>query len=248
MPGFPTAEECRYPLGQTIPGDEVDNPMYHVLLDGRRVGPYDRRTIVGMKVRKTLSRDHVLVGADGVELTVAELVRQGQPEGGFPASDNGPLAGGSYSVVQGIHAAHLLEVEGKGYAIPPFKGEIEVRVQTKVLRVSGRFRAGLAWREERVKFPLQDIAHAHLRGTVVDLWVRTAEPSGMQRITLDLLKQDAAGELAESLSFTAPWPGSEPLAARPAAATTPVLPLLWTAVVGTAVVVGALLVWVLTRR
>ena len=65
-PGFPTAEECRYPLAQTNRGDEVDKPVYHVLLDGRRVGPYDRRTIVGMKVRKTLSSKHVLVGADGV--------------------------------------------------------------------------------------------------------------------------------------------------------------------------------------
>ncbi|NNU42661.1 hypothetical protein [Ramlibacter montanisoli] len=47
-----------------------------------------------------------------------------------------------------------------------------MRVQTKVLRVSGRFREGRDWKEDRVKFPLQDIAHARLRGTVVDLWVR----------------------------------------------------------------------------
>ena len=123
-----------------------------------------------------------------------------------------------------------------------------MRVQTKVLRLSGRFREGLAWREDRVKFPLQDIAHAHLRGTVVDLWIRTAESSAMQRISLDLLKPDAAGELAESLPFTAPWPGSEPLAARSEPQASATHPLLWTAVVGTAVVVGAVLVWALTRR
>jgi hypothetical protein len=224
----------------------VDNPVYHVMLEGRRVGPYDRRTIVGMKVKKTLSSDHVLVGADGVEITVAELVRQGQPESGpSPVDHDRPV--GSRSVVQGIHAAQLLEVEGKGYAIPPFKGDVELRVQTKVLRLSGRFREGLGWKEDRVKFPLQDIAHARLRGTVVDLWVRTAEPIGMQRISLDLLKQDAAGELAESLPFTAPWPGSEPLAARGEANPSAAHPLLWTVVVGTAVAVGIVLVWTLTR-
>jgi hypothetical protein len=224
----------------------VDNPVYHVMLEGRRVGPYDRRTIVGMKVKKTLSSDHVLVGADGVEITVAELVRQGQPESGpSPGDHDRPAA--SRSVVQGIHAAQLLEVEGRGYAIPPFKGDVEVRVQTKVLRLSGRFREGLGWKEDRVKFPLQDIAHARLRGTVVDLWVRTAEPIGMQRISLDLLKQDAAGELAESLPFTAPWPGSEPLAARGEANPSAAHPLLWTVVVGTAVAVGIVLVWTLTR-
>lgn len=227
----------------------MDNPTYHVLLEGRRVGPYDRRTIVGMKVKKALASKDVLVGADGSRITVAELVRQGSTASDFAVSGNSQVSGGaSYSVVRGIHAAHLLEVEGKGYAIPPFKGELEVRVQTKVLRVSGRFREGLGWKEDRVKFPLEDIAHARLRGTVVDLWVRTASAAAMQRISLDLLTPEAAGELAESLPLTAPYPGSEPLAARPAARRGAIHPLLWAAVVGTAVIVGVVLVYVLTRR
>lgn len=228
----------------------MQNPVYHVLLEGRRVGPYDRRTIVGMRVKKTLTSKHVLVGADGARITVADLVRQGQPDSGFAASGNSRPAsgGGSYSVVQGIHAARLLEVEGRGYEIPPFKDELEVRVQTKVLRVSGRFREGLFWKEDRVKFPLQDIAHARLRGTVVDFWVRTADKPGMQRISLDLLKPEAAGELAESLSFASPWPGSEPLAARPLSGASALHPLLWAAVVGSALVVAGVLVWTLTRH
>jgi hypothetical protein len=248
-PGCTTVEECRYPLSQTT-GDEVDNPVYHVLLEGRRVGPYDRRTIVGMKVKKALDSKSVLLGADGSRMTVADLVRQGQPDSSFAASGNSRPAssgGGSYSVVHGIHTATLLEVEGKGYAIPPFREQLEVRVQTKVLRVSGRFREGLFWKEDRVKFPLEDIAHARLRGTVVDLWVRAGERGGMQRISLDLLNPAAAGELAESLPFAAPWPGSEPLARRPQAGSA-VHPLLWAAAVGAVVIIVVLLVWALTRR
>lgn len=227
----------------------MENPVYHVLLEGRKVGPYDRRTIVGMRVKKTLGSKNVLLGPDGTRITVADLVRQAD-DSGFAASGNSRLSSGgsSYSVVQGIHAARLLEVQGKGYAIPPFKDELEVRVQTKVLRVSGRFREGRDWKEDRVKFPLQDIAHARLRGTVVDLWVRPPDKPGMQRISLDLLTPAAAGELAESLPFAAPWPGSEPLAGRPPLAASPLNPLLWAAVVGTAVFVAVLLVWVLTRR
>jgi hypothetical protein len=227
----------------------VENPVYHVLLEGRKVGPYDRRTIVGMRVKKTLTSKNVLLGSDGTRITVADLVHQ-PADSGFAASGNSRLSSGgsSYSVVQGIHAARLLEVQGKGYAIPPFTEELEVRVQTKVLRVSGRFREGRDWKEDRVKFPLQDIAHARLRGTVVDLWVRPPDKPGMQRISLDLLTPAAAGELAESLPFTAPWPGSEPLAGRPLLAASPFNPLLWAAVVGTAVFVAVLLVWVLTRR
>jgi hypothetical protein len=224
----------------------VDNPVYHVLLEGRRVGPYDRRTILGMRVKKTLTSKEVLVGPGGIELTVGELVRQGQPETGFALSGSGAPSGlGSHSVVHGIHAAKLLDAEAKGYDIPAFQGEIELRVQTKALRLSGRFRQGLAWKEDRVKFPLADIAHARLRGTVVDLWVRIAEAPGTQRVSLDLLTAEAAGELAESLPHTAPYPGSEPLAAALTGSGMPAL--VWAAVGGTAVVVAGVLAWVLTR-
>lgn len=245
-PGFRAVEECRYAVAVTT-GDEVENPVYHVMLEGRKVGPYDRRTIVGMKVKKTLNSQSVLLGVDGVKTTVGELMRDRQaPESGFaPSGNSRPSGGTSYSVVQGIHNATLLEIEGEGHAIPPFKGEIEVRVQTKVLRLSGRFRDGLGWKEDRVKFPLQDVAHARLRGSVVDVWVRATERPGMQRISLDLLKPEAAGDLAESLAFAAPWPGSEPLAAK--TRHRGVNPLLLAAAASATVVLALVLVWVLTR-
>jgi len=229
----------------------LENPVYHVLHEGRRLGPYDRRTIVGMRVKKTLTSKSVLVGADGTTTTVGELVRQGQPDNGFEASSQHPTTGGagaSYSVIQGTHAAQLLEVEGRGYAIPAFKGEVEVRVQTKVLRLAGRFREGLVWKEDRVKFPLEDIAHARLRGKVVDLWIRTSRGARPQRVSLDLLTPEAAGELAESLPHTAPYPGSEPLAGRSTYSGPAIHPLMWASVLGAVVVASGLLVWAMTRH
>lgn len=226
----------------------MQNPVYHVLLEGRRVGPYDRRTIVGMKVKKALSSKNVLVGEDGSRTTVGELVRQALPEHGFAASSQGAAPGApSRPVVQGIHPAQLLEVQGGGYTVPPFQGEVDVRVQGKVLRVSGRFRVGPDWKEERIKFPLQDIAHARLRGTIVDLWIRAPEGSGTQRVSLDLLKPEAAGELAESLPHAAPYPGSEPLAGRTASRAGGRSSLLWASAVGTAVVLATLAAWLLLR-
>lgn len=225
----------------------MQNPVYHVVLEGRTLGPFDRRTIVGMRIKKALTSQHVLVGADGGRTTVGELVRGQPPQPPFQASSGEGTA--SYSVIQATHPASLLEVEGSGYEIPPFKGEIELRVQTKVLRMSGRFRDGLVWKEDRVKFPLQDVAHARLRGSIVDLWVRTPKAGeGLQRLTLELFTPEAAGELTEKLTHSAPWPGSEPLAGRSTAGKSPLHPLLWAAVVGTAVVVATVLVWVLIRR
>lgn len=228
-------------------GKRLDNPLYHVVLEGRTLGPYDRRTIVGMRIKKTLTSKNVLVGADGARLTVGELVRGEPPEPPFQASRGEGTS--SYSVIQATHPASVLDVEGQGYAIPPFKGEVEVRVQTKVLRLAGRFRDGLAWKEDRVKFPLEDIAHARLRGSIVDLWIRTSgAQEGLQRITLEMFTPEAAGELTEKLTHSAPWPGSEPLAGRPQAGASTIHPMLWAAVVGTAVTVGVILVWVLSRR
>ena len=228
----------------------MENRVYHVVHEGRRLGPFDRRTIVGMKVKKALAAGDVLVGVDGVQLTVAELVRQGQPaNGGFVMSGDASQApAANRSPVRGIHAATVLTVESGGYRVPPFKGEVEVRVQRQVLRISGRFLEGLGWREDRVKFPLQDIAHARLRGTVVDLWVRTPEHPPLQQLSLDLQQAGSAGELAESLPHTAPWPGSEPLAGRSQQAASAMHPMVWTAVVGTALLVLGVFVWVLTRR
>jgi hypothetical protein len=228
----------------------VDNALYHVLHEGRRIGPYDRRTIVGMRVKKALASDQLVVAPDGAQMTVAELVQGAlatAPERGEDDTLTPARVGGSYSVVHGIYPVKLLEVEGPGYAVPRFQGEIEARLQTKVLRLAGRCRDGGGWKEGRVKLPLQDIRHARLRGTVVDLWVRAAEQGAVQRISLDLLSRDAASELAGALPHTAPYPGSEPLAARPAGVS-PMHPWLWAAVVGTAVFVTMVLVWVLLHR
>lgn len=224
----------------------MQNPLYHVLLEGRRIGPYDRRTIIGMRVKKTLDSAQVLVGDDGVQVTVGALVRGEAAVPAF-ASSGTARVGNSYSVVQGIHAARVLESEAGAYAMPPFKGEIEVRVQTRALRLSGRYRDGLGFKEERVKIPLQEIVHARLQGTVVDLWVRAEGRGDLQRISLDLLKRDAAGELAEGLPHAAPWPGSEPLAALPQGSLVGI-PMLWTAVVGTTLLVVGLLLWVLLHQ
>ena len=53
----------------------MDNPVYHVVLEGRTIGPYDRRTIVGMRIKKTLTSEHTVVTADGVQLTVGDLLK-----------------------------------------------------------------------------------------------------------------------------------------------------------------------------
>jgi hypothetical protein len=230
----------------------LSDAVYHVVLDGQRVGPYDRRTIVGMRIKKTLTSDHIVITADGVQFTVGDLVKNRNGAPPFQADRSG-----TYSLVQATYTASLVEVEGRGIAIPEFKGEVEARVQNDVLRIAGRYRQGLGWKEDRVKLPLAAIAYARVRGTLVDLWLRRAGEAGFQTVCLELFSPESAGEFVDWLPNAAPWPGSAAAAAATATATKTkpakartagrAHPLLWGAVVGTVLVVTALLMWVVLR-
>ena len=186
----------------------VDQAIYHVLLPGRKVGPYDRRTIVGMRIKNTLTSDHMLIGANGAQLTVGELIGHQLPKP-FNADRSG-----SFSLVHATFAASLLAIEGRGVPIPRFKGEIEARVQADVLRIAGRFRHGLRRKEGRIKIPLEDVVHARINVSQVDLWLRPAQPgAGMQRLSLELFTHEAAGELVDWFRHATPWPTSAATAA-----------------------------------
>ena len=220
--------------------------MYHVLLQGRTVGPYDRRTIVGMRIKKTLSSQDVLVSAGGAQLTVADLI--GRP----PAQQFQPDRSGNFSVVKATYSASLLEVEGSGMAIPRFKDEIEARVQGDVLRLAGRFRQGLGWKEGRVKIVLKDVIHARVNGSQVELWFRTPE-GRLQRIALELFTPETAAELVDWLPAATAFP--QPQAAAAPTGTSQAVPkpqaapsnALWAAALGVVLVV-ALMVTVLVLR
>lgn len=230
-------------------GTQVGETVYHVLLEGRTVGPYDRRTIVGMRIKKTLTSGHILISTSGAQLTVGDLIGQ------RPSQPFSPDRSGSFSVVQATFSASLLEVQGRGMDIPRFKGEVQARVQGDVLRVAGRFRHRLRWKEDRVKIPLKEVVHARVRGSQVELWLRNAEHPVLQRIALELFTPEAAGELVEWLPAASPFP--EPAAASvTSGGPTELVTVqsahasgsLWVAAVGVTVAVILMLMVLLLRR
>ena len=204
----------------------MDQTVYHLLLEGRSVGPYDRRTIVGMRIRNTLTSDHVLIGTDGGRLTVADLI------GKRPPTPFSPERSGSFSVVQATFSASLLEVQNGDVDIPRFKGEVEARVQGDVLRIAGRFRKGFGWKEDRVKIVLRDIAHARVNGSQVDLWLRSGPGARLQRLALELFTPEAAGDLVDWLPVATPPPATVTAAAAPSSDGK----MLWVAAAGLAAV------------
>lgn len=190
----------------------ADGPdsVYHVLLEGRTVGPYDRRTVVGMRIRKTLTSDHVLVNVRGAQLTVAELIQD------RPAASFNPNRSGSFSKVQATYSASLIESQGRGLAIPGFTGEIEARVQGEVLRLAGRCRRALQWKDERIKIVLADVVHARVKSSRVDLWLRNGRDGRLQRLALELFTPENAQELVGWMPVLAPLPQALASQATPA--------------------------------
>lgn len=171
----------------------MEQPNYHVLLDGRTVGPYDRKTIVGMRVKHMLTGDHLLVAADGTRLTVRELV--GGTSAGPAARGGGSGERATASAVLGTYTGILVEAGRRGMRIPRFKGELEVRVHADVLRLAGRRRRGFGWKDDRIKIALADVAHARVKGPRLDLWLQPAASRHVQRLALHMFTAEAAEEL-----------------------------------------------------
>ncbi len=189
----------------------VDKPAFHLVLGGRKVGPYDRRTIVGMRLKHVVSSSHVVIDDEGQQFTVAELIGR-WPRG----NDFNPNRTGGFSIVQANYPASLLSVAGKGYGIPKFQGEIEMRVQGDVLRVAGRFRERLGWRLDRIKLVINDIVHYQTSGSCVEIWMRIGDNKPMQRAVFELFTPEMAAELTTWLTNATPWPEPAAPAAAPA--------------------------------
>jgi hypothetical protein len=80
-----------------------------------------------------------------------------------------------------------------------------------MLRVAGRHRRGLRWRDDRVKLPLKAFVHARIVGSRVDLWLRPegANPSTeLQQVSMELFSPEAAGALVEWMPVATPPPTS----------------------------------------
>jgi hypothetical protein len=220
---------------------------YHVLLEGRRMGPYDRRTIVGLRIKKRLQGEHQLEASDGSRLTVAQLFAA---ETGAP--DFNPMRSGSYSSAKFTCGGSVIDSERGAVEIPAFRGEVEVRVHPDVLRIAGSHRHAFGWKDGRVKLPLRNIAHVRVTGSRVDLWLCSTETNAastvLQRIGLELFSAETALELLRWLPDAQVWPETAPAAAPAARApVAAVSPLLWAAVLGI-VLVAAIVLLVLLRR
>ncbi len=138
----------------------ADSPYrYHLLIGDRPLGPYDRRTIVGMRIKNLIDNNLQVKRSDGHEMTVAQLLADR-----FEMADAESLHKQAVSPpASGIWPSFLMNCGGS--LMRPgalgFIGKGELRFQGDHLRLSANRKSGLiSTRQERTRMPFSALVSA----------------------------------------------------------------------------------------
>ncbi len=138
----------------------ADSPYrYQLLVGNKQLGPYDRKTVVGMRIKKLIDNELQTRRSDGHLMTVAQLLADR-----FEMADAESLHQQATSPpASGIWPAFLIDCGGS--LIKPgaigFIGKGELRFQGDHLRITANRKAGfVSTKVERMKLPLVSLASA----------------------------------------------------------------------------------------
>jgi hypothetical protein len=132
---------------------------YRLLLQNRQLGPFERRTIVGMRMKKLVPKETKVLRSDGLMMTVAQLLadRLEQTDlatGRIPVAS--VLASALWPTFTVDFGGSWLRAGAFG-----FVGKGELRCQDDVLRMNGQRKSLLRGNKlERLKVALTDIRQA----------------------------------------------------------------------------------------
>lgn len=148
---------------------------YRILLNDKQVGPFDRRTIVGMRIKKLIGNGVALVRSDGLPMTVAQLMmdrfEMADAEGGVHHPAGAPASG--------LWPTFAVDFGGswRGAGALGFVGKGELRFQGDVLRLSGLRKGRMFSRKpERLKLAMNTIASAQVNAKDACLLELIAKP------------------------------------------------------------------------
>lgn len=154
----------------------ADSPYrYHLLVGDRQLGPYDRRTIVGMHVKKLIEHNLAVRRSDGHQMTVAQLQADR-----FEMADAESLHKQAVSPpASGIWPTFLMNCGGsflKPGALG-FIGKGELRFQGDYLRITANRKSGyISTRQERTKLPLTALVAATAHAKQANVLVLQLKP------------------------------------------------------------------------
>jgi hypothetical protein len=146
---------------------------YSLFVNGKALGPYERRTLIGMRVKGAITNDQLILREDGLELTIADLMdRRDETKpalldlpdtvNGFSSSELAAPSTGMwprFNVYFGGDAAHP--------GACGFIGEGHITYYGDVLRLSGRRKKN----KEHENLPMASILSSMADGYSLELYL-----------------------------------------------------------------------------
>ncbi len=186
----------------------ADSPYrYHLSIGDRPLGPYDRRTIVGMRIKNLIESNISLRRSDGHQMTVEQLLADR-----FEMADSDSLKSQAVSPpASGIWPTFLMNCGGnlmKPGALG-FIGKGELRFQGDHLRLTANRKSGLiSTRQARTKLPFNALLSATVHPSQADVIVLQLKPEhrvegvvGNAPAQIKLDDAESVNELLELMNF-----------------------------------------------
>jgi hypothetical protein len=185
---------------------------YSLFVNGKSLGPYERRMIVGMRVKDIVTDDQIVFRHDGLVMTVAQLLEDRQ-EAARPAKSAKEGSDSIQESVMGAPSSGMwpqFNVRFGGGPMKPgalgFNGLGQISYQGDILKVRGNRRnknLGMSKQEENL--PVKAIVSSLVDGTFVELFLQPGlsfnESIEGIPVRLDCVTQEEASEMWELLNM-----------------------------------------------
>ncbi len=191
---------------------------YSLFVNGKALGPFERRMIVGMRVKDLINDSQIVLRDDGIELTVGQLVADRKEATPIGHAEFAASSTFSASVLGAPSSGMWPEftVRFGGGPIKPgalgFNGSGQLSYQGDALRIRGNRRnAGLGMSRQELSLPVKAISTSMVDGVVIELFLVRGMPFTESDegtpVRLELVAEREASDLWELLNMA---PGDLP--------------------------------------
>jgi hypothetical protein len=168
---------------------------YSLFVNGKPLGPYERRMIVGMRAKKIINGDQMLWREDGVEMSVAQLVQDRDESTPASVAHDHMALSTMGAPSSGMWPQFTVRFGGSSLRPGPwgFSGDGQVSYHGDELRFKGMRRKNFGMSRQEESLPLVAIASVHCSDCVLQI---TLQPG--------LAFGDRAGDVQLDLEFSTP--------------------------------------------
>ena len=188
---------------------------YSLFVNGRHLGPYERRMIVGMRVKNLVTDDQLVQRYDGLDMTVAELMEDRLESKPNPLSMHDSVLESKLGAPSSGMWPQFTVRFGGGPVKPGalgFNGSGSISYQGDELRFTGNRRnANLGMSRQQERLPIAAIESSMADGSALELVIKPRQNANPEDYSLPVrIEFSSEGEAAELWELLNMSPGDLP--------------------------------------